>query len=107
MKAFRPVAKPLALAVALAGAAPAFAVQFEFDNGLKASVDTTISYGIAVRADGIDPASIGIANGGTSRSVNDRGGGPCAWPDRGAPTSPSAATTIEPTLTPIFVMQRL
>jgi hypothetical protein len=74
MKAFRPVAKPLALAVALAGAAPAFAVQFEFENGLKASVDTTISYGIAVRAEGIDPASVGIANGGTSRSVNEDDG---------------------------------
>src|SRR5471030_155626 len=74
MKSFHPVAKPLALAVALAGAAPAFAVQFEFENGLKASVDTTISYGIAVRAEGIDQASIGIANGGTSRSVNEDDG---------------------------------
>ncbi|HEX7606192.1 MAG TPA: DUF1302 domain-containing protein [Usitatibacter sp.] len=74
MKAFRPVAKPLALAVALAGAAPAFAVQFEFDNGLKSSVDTTVSYGISIRAKDADPSLIGIANGGTSRSVNEDDG---------------------------------
>src|SRR5476649_2629657 len=74
MKSFRPVAKPLALAVALVGAAPAFAVQFEFDNGLKTSVDTTVSYGISIRAKDADPALIGIANGGTSRSVNEDDG---------------------------------
>jgi Protein of unknown function (DUF1302) len=74
MKAFRPAMKPLALAVALAGAAPAFALQFEFDNGIKANVDTTLSYGIAIRASGRDPALIGIANGGTSRSVNEDDG---------------------------------
>src|SRR5476649_2644074 len=74
MKAFRPVAKPLALAVALAGAAPAFAVQFELDNGLKASIDTTVSYGIAIRAKDASPSLIGIANGGTSRSVNEDDG---------------------------------
>jgi len=66
--------KPLALAIALLGAAPAFALQFEFDNGLKASVDTTLTYGIAMRADDRDPALIGIANGGTSRSVNEDDG---------------------------------
>jgi Protein of unknown function (DUF1302) len=74
MKSFRPVAKPLALAVALVGAAPAFAVQFEFDNGLKTSVDTTITYGISIRAKDADPSLIGIANGGTSRSVNEDDG---------------------------------
>jgi Protein of unknown function (DUF1302) len=74
MKSFRPVAKPLALAVALVGAAPAFAVQFEFDNGLKTSVDTTLTYGISIRAKDADPALIGIANGGTSRSVNEDDG---------------------------------
>jgi hypothetical protein len=74
MKSFRPVAKPLALAVALAGAAPAFAVQFEFENGLKTSVDTTVTYGISIRAKDADPSLIGIANGGTSRSVNEDDG---------------------------------
>src|SRR6266545_2421063 len=73
MKSFVPVAKPLALAVAFA-AAPALAVQFEFENGLKASVDTTLTYGIAIRAADRDPALIGIANGGTSRSVNEDDG---------------------------------
>ena len=43
MKAFRPAVKPLALAIALLGAAPAFALQFEFQNGVKATVDTTIT----------------------------------------------------------------
>ena len=74
MKAFRPAVKPLALAIALLGAAPAFALQFTFDNGLKANVDTTLTYGIAIRADDRDPALIGIANGGTSRSVNEDDG---------------------------------
>jgi Protein of unknown function (DUF1302) len=74
MKAFRPRMKPLALAVALAGAAPAYALQFEFDNGLKANVDTTVTYGVSVRTGDLDPALYGIANGGTSRSVNEDDG---------------------------------
>ncbi len=74
MKAFRPAVKPLALAFALLAASPAFALQFEFQNGLKAQVDTTLTYGIAIRADDRDPALIGIANGGTSRSVNEDDG---------------------------------
>ncbi len=47
MNVSRPALKPLAIAIALAGAAPAYAVQFEFDNGVKGSVDTTISYGVS------------------------------------------------------------
>ena len=72
--AFRPALKPLALALALAGSAPALAMQFDFDNGLKASLDTTLTYGVSVRAGSRDPALIGIANGGTSRSVNEDDG---------------------------------
>jgi Protein of unknown function (DUF1302) len=74
MRSFRPAVKPLALALALAGATPALAVQFELDNGLKGSVDTTLTYGIAVRTGERDPALIGIANGGTSRSVSEDDG---------------------------------
>jgi hypothetical protein len=74
MKTFRPVANPLALAVALALSTPALALQFEFDNGVKANVDTTLSYGIAIRNSDRDPALIGIANGGTARSVNEDNG---------------------------------
>jgi hypothetical protein len=74
MKAFRPVANPLALAVALALSTPALALQFEFDNGVKANVDTTLSYGIAIRNSDRDPALFGIANGGTARSVNEDNG---------------------------------
>ena len=73
MKVSRPALKPLALAIALA-AAPAYAVQFEFDNGVKGSVDTTISYGVSVRTEAPEASSIAIANGGTSRSANDDDG---------------------------------
>ena len=74
MKAFRPALKPLALAVALAMPAGAYAFQHDFENGASLSVDTTVSYGISVRAENRDPALIGIANGGTSRSVNEDNG---------------------------------
>src|SRR5512140_2114735 len=74
MKNALPKARPLALALALVGAAPAFALQFEFNNGVTANVDTTVSYGIAVRSQERDPSLIGIANGGTSRSVNEDNG---------------------------------
>src|SRR5258708_37148951 len=71
MKAFRPAARPLALALALVGAAPAFAVSFEMENGVKGGLDTTISYGYSVRTNARAPSLIGIANAGTSRSVNE------------------------------------
>ncbi|MEO5691758.1 MAG: DUF1302 domain-containing protein [Usitatibacter sp.] len=71
---FRPVARPLVAALALLGAAPAMALQFEFDNGIKANVDTTVSYGVAVRSEEREKSLIGIANGGTSRSVNEDDG---------------------------------
>ncbi|HUR34536.1 MAG TPA: DUF1302 domain-containing protein [Vicinamibacterales bacterium] len=66
--------KPIAAAVALLGALPAQALQFELANGFRANIDTTLSYGIAVRASARDPSLIGIANGGTSRSVNEDDG---------------------------------
>ena len=72
--ALRPVLKPLALALSLAGAGPVYALQFSLPNDIKASLDTTISYGIAIRASERDPSLIGIANGGTSRSVNEDDG---------------------------------
>ncbi|HEX4780502.1 MAG TPA: DUF1302 domain-containing protein [Usitatibacter sp.] len=74
MKVSRPALKPLALAIALAGAAPAYALEFNFDNDARLNVDTTITYGIAIRTESQDPALIGIANGGTSRSVNEDDG---------------------------------
>ena len=66
--------KPIAAAIALMGAVPAQALLFELPNGIRANVDTTLSYGISIRASGRDPALIGIANGGTSRSVNEDDG---------------------------------
>ena len=82
MKAvLRPAAKPLAAGIAGAFAtslalvgAPAYALQFDLGHDVKASVDTTVSYGIAIRANDRDPNLIGIVNGGTSRSVNEDDG---------------------------------
>ena len=72
--AFRPMLKPLVLALALAGAGPALAFQFETDYGIKGSLDTTVSYGVSFRAADRDASLIGIANGGTARSVNEDDG---------------------------------
>ncbi|HXS52557.1 MAG TPA: DUF1302 domain-containing protein [Usitatibacter sp.] len=72
--AFRLAAKPLVLALVVLAAAPAHALQFSWDNGLDLSLDTTITYGVAVRTENPDPSLIGIANGGTSRSTNEDNG---------------------------------
>ena len=72
--ALRPTLKPLVLALSLLGAGSAHALQFNWGNDVKASIDTTISYGISMRANDRDPSLIGIANGGTSRSVNEDDG---------------------------------
>lgn len=72
--ALRPAALPLAVAFALAGTLPAHALQFDLPNGIRANIDTTLSYGVSVRAADRDPKLIGIANGGTSRSVNEDDG---------------------------------
>ena len=54
-------------------AAPASA--FEFRNGeLTGSFDTTLSLGAAWRIQDRDPSLIGIANGGTARSINEDNG---------------------------------
>ncbi len=69
-----PVLKATAVAVSLALSGVAGAVSLQFDNGISGSFDTTISAGISVRAEKQDPSLIGIANGGTSRSVNEDDG---------------------------------
>ncbi len=91
--AFHPVAKPLAAAFALLGAVPAHAVLFELSNGIKASVDTTLSYGVSVRATERNPTLIGIANGGTSRSVNEDDGD-LNW-EKGKPFANAVKATVE------------
>jgi hypothetical protein len=73
-KALRPAARPLAAAIASLCAVPAMALQFDLGREVKATVDTTLSYGVSVRAEERDPKLIGIANGGTSRSVNEDDG---------------------------------
>lgn len=48
---------------------------FEFREGeLSGSFDTTLSIGVASRVQSRDAALVGIANGGTSRSVNEDNG---------------------------------
>ena len=69
-----PVVKVVTLAVGMALAGAAGAEQFKFDNGVSGSFDTTISAGVSVRTEKQDPSLIGIANGGTSRSVNEDDG---------------------------------
>ncbi|MDX2220322.1 MAG: DUF1302 domain-containing protein [Burkholderiales bacterium] len=70
----RPALKPLALATLLACATSAQAFQFKTQNGISGSFDTTISYGVSVRAQDPDRALIGISQGGTARSVNEDDG---------------------------------
>ncbi len=50
-------------------AGPVSALEWEFDD-VTVRLDTTLSQGITVRASERDPATIGIANGGTAYSVN-------------------------------------
>ncbi len=69
-----PAVKVSALAVGLALSGAAAAEQFKFDNGLSGSFDTTISAGVSIRTENPDRTLIGIANGGTSRSVNEDDG---------------------------------
>lgn len=69
-----PTLKLSALAICLALAGVAGAEQFKFDNGLSGSFDSTFSYGLSIRTSDPDKSLIGLANGGTSRSVNEDDG---------------------------------
>ena len=69
-----PVLKLSALAVGLALAGGASAAQFKYENGFTGSFDSTFSYGLSIRASDPDKSLIGLANGGTSRSVNEDDG---------------------------------
>lgn len=52
-------------------AVPMAAMAFPFEyKGVEGNFDTTVSVGAAIRVGDPDPKLIGIANGGTSRSVN-------------------------------------
>ncbi|MBL8515849.1 MAG: DUF1302 domain-containing protein [Betaproteobacteria bacterium] len=70
----RPALKPLALATLLACSGGAQAFTFKTDNGITGSFDTTLSYGVSVRAQNADASLIGISQGGTARSVNEDDG---------------------------------
>ncbi len=58
---------------ALTASTAASAIEFEYGE-IKGSLDTTVSIGASMRAEDADPSLIGIANGGTSRTVNDDDG---------------------------------
>jgi hypothetical protein len=73
LTATRSARRPLAAALIAAGMSAfstAHAVSFDWGNGVTGSFDSTFSLGGQWRMSGRDPALIGIANGGTSRSVN-------------------------------------
>ena len=71
------LAAPLTL---LFFARPVGAFQFQTgDPDFAASFDNTVAIGAGLRTQGRDPALIGIANGGTARSVNDDNGD-LNWP---------------------------
>lgn len=54
---------------------PIMASALKFESGeIKGSFDTTLSAGVQVRMQDADKSLYGIANGGTSRSVNDDNG---------------------------------
>jgi hypothetical protein len=73
-KTFSLLLKPLAFATLCALGGTAEAIQFNWEDAITGSVDTTLSYGVAVRASKRDINLYGIANGGNSRSVNDDDG---------------------------------
>jgi hypothetical protein len=69
-----PILKPLALAAVLYCATSAQAFQFKTENGISGSFDTTVSYGVSIRAKDPDASLIGISQGGTARSTNEDDG---------------------------------
>ena len=81
-----------AVAVALGASAPSQSFEFTSASGeVTGSFDTTLSLGARWRMEKPDPALIGIANGGTARSVNEDDGN-LNW-DRGDLVSLTAKAT--------------
>jgi len=70
--------KPLACAISLLSCTlvlPSHAARFDFADGDGTFVfDTSLSVGTLIRTEDPDPRVVGIANGGTSRSVNEDSG---------------------------------
>ncbi|HSW11208.1 MAG TPA: DUF1302 domain-containing protein [Solimonas sp.] len=61
------------LPLLLAAGTQVQAYEFEY-HGFEGDLDTTVSLGAAMRMEDADKGSIGIANGGTARSVNEDDG---------------------------------
>ncbi len=57
-------------ALAIAGSAPALAVDLNFDSGITGSFDSTYTIGGAIRTSGRDPRLVGVVNGGSAFSIN-------------------------------------
>ncbi|PTD95954.1 DUF1302 domain-containing protein [Pseudothauera lacus] len=71
----RPVVCAIALGLAAGGSVPVHAFEFSSADGeLTGSFDTTISLGGLWRMQDRDRSLVGIANGGTARSVNEDDG---------------------------------
>jgi Protein of unknown function (DUF1302) len=68
------VASAVVSAIALSFAGSANAIQFTYDSGVSGSFDTTLSYGLSIRAQAPIKSLIGITNGGSARSVNEDDG---------------------------------
>lgn len=66
--------KQLSLCLAMSAgafiAAPAQALQWEWDNGNQLKIDTKLSAGVAWRVEERDPNQVGVTNGGSAFSVN-------------------------------------
>ena len=61
------------LGLGLMAAAPARAVEFEY-NGFTGNFDSTYTIGGAIRTSGRDPRLIGLVNGGSAFSINNDNG---------------------------------
>lgn len=64
-------ARTVAFAAACACLPAAHAIEVGSPEGFQGNLDTTITYGINVRAGKADPANIGVGNGGTAASVTN------------------------------------
>lgn len=62
------------LVAAITATAPARAIDFELDNGIRGSFDSTYTFGGAIRTQKRNPDLIGLVNGGRAFSINGDNG---------------------------------
>ncbi|MBL8630640.1 MAG: DUF1302 domain-containing protein [Rhodospirillaceae bacterium] len=74
-KVLATLARTSAAVMALSAFAPtASAVDFTLDNGITGSLDSTYTFGAAIRTKSADPDLIGLVNGGRAFSINGDNG---------------------------------